>query len=172
MRELAAETPASLADLLTRETIRLGLGATDWRQAVRLAGRILLETGSITASYIDAMVRVVEELGPYMVVAPGIALAHARPEDGVKRICMSLVRLASPVEFGSEANDPVDLVFSFGAVDKEAHLQALKDLATFLQKEEAVSALRQCDSVEKAVRLIKKYSREAQGGSQRRKSSG
>jgi mannitol/fructose-specific phosphotransferase system IIA component (Ntr-type) len=158
MRELAAETPASLADVLTRETIRLDLGATDWRQAVRLAGQILLETGSITASYIDAMVRAVEEIGPYMVVAPGIALAHARPEDGVKRMCMSLVRLASPVEFGSEANDPVDLVFAFGAVDKEAHLQALKELATFLQKEEAVSALRQCDSVEKAVQLISEYS--------------
>jgi len=42
----------------------------------------------------------------------------------VKRMCMSLVRLASPIEFGSEANDPVDLVFAFGAVDKEAHLQA------------------------------------------------
>jgi len=85
---------------------------------------------------------------------------------------MSLVRLASPVEFGSEANDPVDLVFAFGAVDKEAHLQALRELATFLQKEEAVSALRQCDSVEKAVQLIKEYSQEVQGGSQGRKSSG
>ena len=89
-----------------------------------MAGAFLVDTDAVFPSYVDAMVRAVEELGPYMIVAPGIALAHARPEDGVKRMCMSLVRLASPVEFGSEANDPVDLVFAFGAVDKEAHLQA------------------------------------------------
>lgn len=71
---------------------------------------------------------------------------------------MSLVRLASPVEFGSETNDPVDLVFAFGAVDKEMHLQALRELATFLGKEEAVAALRHCDSVKEAVRLIGEYS--------------
>jgi len=166
MQQSVAKTGVRLADLLTRETIKLDLQAADWRQAVRLAGQVLFETGSITAPYIDAMVRAVEELGPYMVVAPGIALAHARPEDGVKRVCMSLIRLASPVEFGSKTNDPVHLVFAFGAVDKEVHLQALKELATFLQKEEAVAALGKCNSAEEAVQLIKKYSGGAQSASE------
>ncbi len=150
-----------LGDLLTEKTIKLNAQAADWRESVRLAGELLVAVDAVSPSYVESMIRVVEELGPYMVVAPGIALAHARPEDGVKRMCMSLVRLVSPIEFGSEANDPVDLVFAFGAVDKEAHLQALRELATFLQKEGAVSALRQCDSVKKAVGLIEEYSREA-----------
>jgi len=47
-----------------------------------LAGAFLVDTDAVFPSYVDAMVRAVEELGPYMVVAPGIALAHARPEDG------------------------------------------------------------------------------------------
>lgn len=144
--------------MLTEKTIQLGGKAANWREAVRLAGDLLLKTGSITPGYIDAMVRVVEEVGPYMVVAPGIALAHARPEDGVKQVCMSLVKLASPVEFGSEINDPVDLVFAFGAVDKDVHLQALRELAVLLQREDAVAALRLCKSARKAVQLIKKHS--------------
>lgn len=90
-------------------------------------------------------------------VAPGIALAHARPEDGVKQMCMSLVKLASPVEFGSKANDPVDLIFAFGAVDKNAHIQVLKELATFLQHKKATTALRQCKSAGEVGKLIKKY---------------
>lgn len=114
--------PLRLSDLLTPETIQLDRQAANWREAVQLAGSLLLKTGAITPAYVDAMVRVVAELGPYMVVAPGIALAHARPEDGVKRACMSLVRLSSLVEFGSE-NDPVDLVLAFKAVDKAMHLQ-------------------------------------------------
>ncbi len=92
-----------------------------------------------------------------MVVDAGVALAHARPEDGVKRPCMSLVRLATPVEFGSQENDPVDLIFAFGAVDKEAHLEALRDLATFLQDKEAVAALRRCRTIEEAAEIIGKH---------------
>jgi mannitol operon transcriptional antiterminator len=147
-----------LADLLTEETIGLDLEAADWRDAVRLAGSLLLQTGSIAGTYIEGMIRTVEEIGPYMVVAPGIALAHARPEDGVRNICMSLVRLSSPVEFGSTANDPVDLVFAFGAIDKEAHLQVLRELAMFLQDEETIAAFRRCGTVGEAVQLVNEYS--------------
>jgi len=150
----------SLADLLTKEVIELHGTASDWREAVRLAGALLAKNEAVTPAYVEAMVKVVEELGPYMVVAPGIALAHARPENGVQRPCMSLVRLASPVEFGSTANDPVDLIFAFGAVDKAAHLQALKELAIFLQREEATSALRRCDTVDEALGLIREYGRD------------
>ncbi|MBM4467502.1 MAG: PTS sugar transporter subunit IIA [Chloroflexi bacterium] len=152
-----------LLDLLNEKTIRLDAEAADWPESVRLAGTLLVDIGAVSPSYVDAMVRVVEELGPYMVVAPGIALAHARPEDGVKRMCMSLVSLASPVEFGSEANDPVDLVFAFGAVDKNAHIEVLKDLATFLQHKEAVVVLRCCKSASEVARLIEKYSEYKEG---------
>jgi mannitol operon transcriptional antiterminator len=147
-----------LLDLLNEKTIRLNAEAADWPESVRLAGALLVDIDAVSPSYVDAMIGVVEELGPYMVVAPGIALAHARPEDGVKRVCISLLRLASPVEFGSEANDPVDLVFAFGAVDKNAHIEVLKDLATFLQHEEAVMALRRCKNASEVAQLIEKYS--------------
>ncbi|MBC7250981.1 MAG: PTS sugar transporter subunit IIA [Anaerolineae bacterium] len=151
-----------LGDLLTEKTIKLNAQAADWRESVRLAGELLVAVNAVSPSYVEGMIRVVEELGPYMVVAPGIALAHARPEDGVQRMCMSLVRLVSPVEFGSRANDPVDLVFAFGAEDKQGHIQALQELAVFLQNEDAVTALRQCDSVQEAVQLIRDYSRKGE----------
>jgi mannitol/fructose-specific phosphotransferase system IIA component (Ntr-type) len=157
MKESLPRKSTRLPDLLNQDTIELDLEAVDWREGVRLAGQILLRAGSITSSYAEAMIKVVEELGPYMVVDVGVALAHARPEDGVKRPCMSLVRLATPVEFGSQENDPVDLIFAFGAVDKEAHLEALRDLATFLQDKEAVAALRRCRTIEEAAEIIGKH---------------
>ncbi|MGQ9494126.1 MAG: PTS sugar transporter subunit IIA [Anaerolineae bacterium] len=98
----------TLLDLLNAKTIRLSLAAADWREATRLAGSLLLKTGVSTPVYVEATVRVVEELGPCM--------------NGVKQTCTSLVRLASPIEFGSESNDPVDLVFAFWVMDKEEHL--------------------------------------------------
>jgi mannitol/fructose-specific phosphotransferase system IIA component (Ntr-type) len=77
-------------------------------------------------------VQAVHDMGPYMVLAPGIALAHARPQDGMLRSGMSIINLAEPVEFGSEANDPVYLVISFGGVDNVSHLKMLRTLAMFL----------------------------------------
>jgi len=148
-----------LSDLLTERTIRFHQRAAGWREAVRLAGALLVRQGSVTASYVEAMVRVVEEIGPYMVLAPGIAMAHARPEDGVVRACMSLVRLDSGVKFGSEVNDPVDLVFAFGAVDKEQHLEALRELASLLQSDEGVAAIRRCRTARQAARVVKRYSK-------------
>jgi mannitol/fructose-specific phosphotransferase system IIA component (Ntr-type) len=148
-----------LSDLLTERTIRFHQRAAGWREAVRLAGDLLVQQGSVTASYVEAMIRVVEEIGPYMVLAPGIAMAHARPEDGVLRACMSLVHLDSGVEFGSEANDPVDLVFAFGAVDREQHLEALRGLASLMQSEEGVTAIRHCRTAREAARVVKRYSK-------------
>jgi len=149
-----------LRDLLTDETVELNAEMSDWSESVRLAGSLLVEAGAVLPSYVDAMVRTVEEIGPYIVVAPGIALAHARPEDGVKRLCMSLVRVTAPVEFGSESNDPVDLVFAFGAMDKETHLDALRDLAWLLQDADAVLGLRECSTPEEVVRLVSQHGRD------------
>jgi PTS system ascorbate-specific IIA component len=43
-----------------------------------------------------------------------------------------MMTLATPVPFGHSQNDPVDLVFAMGAVDKHAHVAALQELARLL----------------------------------------
>lgn len=148
----------NLAGALNESTIKVGVEAADWQQAVRAAGQLLLDDGSIEPRYIEAMIQAIHEMGPYVVLAPGIALAHSRPEDGVKDVCISLVRLAEPVEFGSEVNDPVDLVFALGGVDKESHLVLLRELALLLQDEDSVEHLRTCRSAAEAVEIVRSSS--------------
>lgn len=64
---------------LAKESIEFGYEAADWRDAVRQAGKLLLNAGAITESYIDAMINMVEAEGAYMLVAPGVAcLMHVR----------------------------------------------------------------------------------------------
>jgi ascorbate PTS system EIIA or EIIAB component len=103
--------------------------ADDWQAAVRAACRLLVEAGAADQGYVDACVAMVEEHGPYMVVAPGIALAHARPEDGARMLGVSVAVLARPVEFGHPDNDPVDVVFAFGSPDADQHVELLASLA-------------------------------------------
>ena len=120
---------ATLDSLLVPGAVELHGAAKDWRAAIRLAGSLLEEAGTITADYTNAMVHSVEETGPYIVVAPGFAFAHARPSEAVKETSLSWVRLDKPVEFGHDSNDPVDLVVAFAARNDSEHLQAMKQLA-------------------------------------------
>lgn len=106
--------------------------AHDWSAAVRLAGDLLVDLGVAGPGYTEACVASVRERGPYIVLAPGLALAHARPEEGATGTGVSLVRLGEPVVFGHPANDPVDLVLAFATADAEAHLDVLRALATAL----------------------------------------
>lgn len=105
---------------------------TDWAHAIHQAGDLLVDLGVAEPRYVEACIGSVRERGPYIVLAPGLALAHARPEEGATGTGVTLVRLGEPVVFGHPANDPVDLVFAFATADPGAHLEMLRALATAL----------------------------------------
>lgn len=131
----------TLGRLLPEAGITIGAAAGDWREAVRAAGAGLVATGAATDAYTDEMILAVETLGPYIVIAPGIALAHSRPSPAVLKTGMSLVTLANPVPFGHRSNDPVSLVIGLAAPDDEGHVNGLAMLAGFLVDEERREAL-------------------------------
>lgn len=118
--------------LISKETINAKVQVKNWEEATEAVGNLLVSAGKIKPDYITAMKRVLKEMGPYAVIAPGIVLLHARPEDGVIEPCLGLITLVHPVPFGHSENDPVDLVFALGAVDKQAHITALQQLAEML----------------------------------------
>lgn len=145
---------ATVSELLPSDAVRLDAEAGDWREAVRLAGELMTRTGISTADYTAEMVRNVEENGPYIVIAPGFALAHARPSPAVLITGMSWVRLAEPVEFGHESNDPVDLVVGLAAEDSRAHQVALAGLAKLLADPETSRALKDAATPEALLAVL------------------
>ena len=122
-------------------SILLNQSATEWRQAVRLAGAGLVASGRTTAEYTEAMIATIEELGPYVVIAPGLAMPHARPNDSVLETGMSLVTLAEPVSFGHSKNDPVRVVFGLAALDHDKHLELLSEFAAKFSQPDFVNTL-------------------------------
>jgi PTS system ascorbate-specific IIA component len=132
---------------------RHAVAAEDWRAAVRAAAQLLVDAEAAVPRYVDRCIATVEELGPYMVVAPGVALAHARPEDGAVALGLSAVTLREPVEFGHAENDPVDVVFAFGSPDRNQHVGLLGALARRLT-EGLADELRGARDEDEAQRLM------------------
>ena len=107
----------------------VGIAADSWPAAVRAAGQGLVALGAADERYVERCVAQVEADGPYIVVAPGIALAHARPEDGARALGVAVAVLDRAVLFGHPVNDPVDVVFAFCSPDRDAHVGLLSALA-------------------------------------------
>lgn len=147
-----------LREMLTPEVIRLNVQAKDWEDAVRQSVQLLVDVGGVEPRYVDASVELVREIGPYMVIAPGLALAHARPESGVLRNCLGLISLVEPVEFGNPDNDPVDLVFSLAAIASDEHVELMADLARFLLNEHSLPRLREATEISEVLALVEELS--------------
>jgi len=143
-----------IKDVLTADCIQLKQKAGSWQEAIRVSAEPLLENQAIEPRYIEAMISNVETYGPYIVIAPGIALAHARPEDGVNAVGLSVTTLEHPVVFGNEHYDPVELVVCLAAADTFSHLEVLSNIAEIINNQSYVSRLKACGSREEFLSLV------------------
>ena len=126
---------------LPKAAITVGANAADWRDAVGLAAKALARADLVRPAYAADMVRMIEEHGPYIVVAPGLALAHARPGPRCLAYGMSVVTLATPVAFGHPHHDPVRVVVGFSSTTPEEHLAGVAAVANVFNDETIVDRL-------------------------------
>lgn len=110
-------------------TITLRDSVDDWQQALAICARPLLQAGLIKPEYMTAIIQQHKKAVPWYVLAPGLAMPHARPEEGVNAPRLSLLKLQQGVAFGSEECDPVDVIIMLCAVDKHSHITMLTALA-------------------------------------------
>lgn len=86
-------------DILSTTRIIVKEQVNDWTEAITIASQPLLQEQIIEQGYVQAMIDSVNELGPYIVIAPEIAIAHARPNNDVHQVGLSLLKLNQHVAF-------------------------------------------------------------------------
>jgi PTS system ascorbate-specific IIA component len=126
---------------LPESAIVLGADAATWRDAVTITGDALVASGAARPGYAREMIRMIEEHGPYVVVAPGLALAHARPGPEVIADGLAVVTLRTPVRFGHPHNDPVSVVVGLALADADRHLATIAAVANVFNDTTAVADL-------------------------------
>lgn len=142
---------------LTDNTIQLREQVSDWREALGICAGPLLQAGVITPDYVSAIVAQHQKLGPYYVLAPGLAMPHARPEEGAKAIGLSLLKLTDGVSFGAGENDPVDIIILLAAADKHSHIEMISALAELFSNDDDLAKLHQAATLEEIKNIISRY---------------
>jgi ascorbate PTS system EIIA or EIIAB component len=133
-----------LAEAFGEGSILIKGSVDDRSAAIELAGELLVASGKARKPYVQSMLEAVEKFGPYIVIAPGIALAHGKPSEDVVETGLSLLVLETAIEFQHSQNDPVQLVFGLAATDHDSHIELMADLAQFLSDHDRVNSLLTC----------------------------
>ncbi|GEN57030.1 PTS sugar transporter subunit IIC [Halolactibacillus alkaliphilus] len=145
-----------LTDLLTKNYIQVekDKAITGWKEAIDRSCQPLLEHKNIGPEYVEAIFKKLETYGAYIDLGQGVAIPHARPEDGVKELGMSLLVLNEPVYLLDDEKHPIQLLVTLAAIDNETHLKALSQLTEILRDKDRLTALKQAKSPEDVLELI------------------
>ena len=150
-----------LQDLLSEDNVSFRYPAETWEDVIRHGGQLMVDAGFTDPTYTEAMIDVVRDMGPYIVLAPGLAMPHARPEMGAKQVGAALVTLEKPIDFGSPENDPVSVAIFLCAPNKDEHIQLLTDIATLFEDEEFLDAAVNFESIEDVESFLAEHLDEA-----------
>ena len=112
----------------------------DWQEALRAAAKPLLDAKNIEPRYVDSIIENVKKNGPYIVLTDGVAMPHSRPEEGVIKQGMSLLKIKDGVDF-YQTEKKVYLFFTLAAKDSNSHQDAIADLADVLGDDDLLNKI-------------------------------
>lgn len=142
-----------MEEIIAEDGIQVGCTADSWEETIRIAAQPLRARGSIEPSYVQRMIDAVNTLGPYIVMIPGLAMAHAAPGPDVLVSDLSLAKFDRPVDFGSDKG-PVEIVMCLACKDREAHIARLSRIAEKLMDDSFLGRMLTCTTTTGLYELI------------------
>ena len=116
-------------------------GFEDWRDAVKAACQPLVDEGVAEPVYVNEIIRKVEELGPYIVIAPDICIPHAQEGLGVHDTAVCFMKTEKPVSFADDGEHDARLFFVLASTDNARHMENLMQISEDLSDEDFVAKL-------------------------------
>lgn len=130
-----------LIDYFPESSISVIHSAKDWQEAIDFSMASLLDKDSTISN------------GPYYILAPGVAMPHARPECGALKTGMSLTLLKQGVYFPGK-DEPIKLLIGLSAADANSHIGAIQALSELLCEEEILEQLLTASSEKQLADII------------------
>lgn len=142
-----------LDSLKENNSVVLQQEANNWEEAINVCMKPLLENNSIEEKYIENIIKRTKELGPFYILAPGLAMPHERPDMGVNKNSFSLVTLKNPVVFPD--GQEVDILIGLAAENDEVHAgEAIPQIVMLFDDEDVFSKIREAREPQDIYKLI------------------
>jgi len=140
------------ASVLTLDMIALNVQVADKYEAIRQAGKILVQAGHVGEEYIEKMIERENSLSTFM--GNGVAIPHGTNEakQWIKSTGISIVQIPGGVDFGN--GNTAELVIGIAAVGDE-HLTILSNIAEVCSDEENVKKIVNTSSKEEIMKIFK-----------------
>lgn len=159
LTEIVEETEADVTgadhahdddDLLREENIFLNQEFATKEEAIRFAGEVLVKSGYVEDSYVDAMIEREKVTSTYM--GNNVAIPHGTEEakKAVKRSGFTVLQVPNGVDFdGQEAK----LIFGIAGKDG-THLEILSGIAVVCSEEENIEKMVQAKTAKELLDII------------------
>lgn len=134
---------SEISILLPRKYAQIGIEINNWREAIKYAAQPLINDQKIEENYVSEMIKVVENIGTYMVFISEIAFVHADSAFVIEN-SVSILVLKNPIKFGSKnetlvkviivlANrtENMNLVNLINIITKEGNIDKLKEATSY-----------------------------------------
>lgn len=143
------------SSLKANSSVQLKKHANTWEEAIRLLMAPLHKNGAIDEKYIDAIIKRTKEIGPFYILAPGLAMPHERGEMGAKKDAFTFLTLEKPVVFDS--GDEVDILIGFSATNDEVHVaSAIPQIVMLFEDDSSFDEIRNMKTPEELFAYIEK----------------
>jgi len=138
-------------NILSSDKIVLNASVANKKEAIELAGKLLVDAGHVAAEYVGKMLEREELLTTYL--GNGVAIPHGTNESKqwIKSTGISIVQVPEGVDFG-DGNTAYVLIGIAGVGDE--HLEILSNIAVVCSEEENVKRLVQTTSKEQIIAIL------------------
>ena len=157
VKEDVQHSSLALTNMITESIIQLQVEANDWEDAIRKAGKPMIEHLYVKPAYIEEIIRIMHQEGPFVVITKHVALPHTKPSSGALRCGLGLTVLKEGITFGSQEHDPIKYIFTLSAVDNESHLTAMSQLLELFNEPSFFTMMDEAETPQKVIAYIKSH---------------
>ena len=144
-----------MSDILTPNTVELGVSLGSRDEAIRRAGELLVANGHVEANYVDSMFEREESVSTYMGNAVAIPHGTGDSKQWVTKSGLSIITVPDGVEYGD--GNVAKLVIGIAGKGDE-HLEILSKVAIVVSEEENVERLVNAKTKEELLAIFEEES--------------
>ncbi|MDU4026717.1 MULTISPECIES: PTS sugar transporter subunit IIA [Anaerococcus] len=145
-----------MENVFTNENVKISDDILSWKEAINLSAKPLLDHDYIGKDYLDAIYHNIDEFGPYIDFGFELAVPHARPEFGVKKTGVSLLKLNNSINLMNDSNHPIKIIITFCSVDNTSHIDILKKISEIFGDQNKLIRIKNANSVDEILNIINK----------------